>query len=112
MNKFLIIICLGLFTNSAISQEQIKLVYTSSTEKSLEELENLTANNKLEYKSALVKYNELEGKGKVILSSNEYAPIQKIIENYNSGQTLNQEEKLYAEEAINKYISITDIITK
>jgi hypothetical protein len=112
MNKFLIIICFGLFTNSTISQEHIKLVYTSSTEKSLEELENLTANNKLEYKSALVKYNELEGKGKVILSSNEYAPIKKIIKNYNSGQTLNQEEKLFAEEAINKYISITDIITK
>ena len=112
MNKFLIIICFSLFANSIISQENIKLVYTTSSEKSLIELENLTTNNKLEYKTALVKYNKLQEKGKIILSSKEYAPIKKIINNYQSGQTLNQEEKLYAEEALNKYISITELISK
>ena len=45
MNKFLIIMCLGLFANSTISQENIKLVYTTSSQKSLTELENITANN-------------------------------------------------------------------
>jgi hypothetical protein len=112
MNKILIIIGLFLIGNASFSQNNIKLVYTNSSEKSLEELENLTKSNKLEYKSTLVKFKELEQKGKIILSTKEYAPIKELINNYKSGQNLSQEEKIYAEEAIKKYISITELISK
>ena len=76
MNKFLIIVCFCFFGSLTFSQENIKLVYSSCSEKSLEELEKLTINNKLEYKTALIKYNDFKQKGKIILSSEEYAPIK------------------------------------
>ena len=53
MNKLLIIICLSLFGNNLISQENIKLIYNTSTDKSILELEQLTLNDKLEYKKEL-----------------------------------------------------------
>jgi len=112
MNKVLITVCLCFLGSVSFSQENIKLVYSSCTEKSLEELEKLTLNNKLKYKTAFIKYNDLKQNGKIILSSKEFAPIKKIINNYQNGIPLSQEEKIYAEEALNKYISITDIISK
>ena len=112
MNKILIIACLCLFGNNTFSQENIKLVYNSSTEKSIEELKKLTIKNKLEYKNALSKYNEQEQKGKIILSSKEYEPIKTLIDNYQNGQSITQEEKIFAEKAMKKYISITELISK
>ena len=112
MNKLLIITCLSLFGNSLTSQENIKLIYNTSTDKSILELEQLTRNDKLEYKKAIIKYNELEQNGKIILSSEEYKPIKMIIDNYQNGVSLNQEEIIFAEKALKKYISITEILSK
>ena len=61
---------------------------------------------------ALTQYKKLDNQGKVILSTNEYAPISKRISQYELNTNSTNEEKAYSLNAKNKYVLVTELIEK
>ena len=100
------------FTYAQDSATPIQYVYLKTTVSAMLELQVLSKEDKNLYTSALDKVKELELKGKIILSSSEYNPIEQRIKNdliLDKNSVSYEEAKTYAEKVKQRYISITDL---
>ena len=111
----LLLFCLLLhFTSFAQdNSHKIRLVYSSCTQESKQELFELLKEDKVKLKEIFNDYNSACKNGKVILSTNQYAPIARRIEKFKSNDIkVNSESEIYAKIAKEKYILVTDLINK
>ncbi len=105
-------------TNCLLAQnqnsEKVRYVYSSTTQESYNEIELLTVNKPDERQSALKKLQEYQKKGKVILSTKEYAPIKTRIEkaptNADPADANAYEEMLYAQKVAKRYVVVTELL--
>jgi hypothetical protein len=98
--------------DSQQTNTKIKYVYSETTTNSYKEICNLLKDDTEALKKALKNYYKLIEQGKVILSTNEYAPISEKISEYKLNPSINMENKTYAQIALNKYVLVTEIINK
>lgn len=102
-------LCITSFLYSQSTQSnKIRFVYSECTEESKKELFDVLKGDKVAFKKVYTKYYDACKKGKVILSTKQYAPIKLKIDQANN----NFEDKIYVERALNKYILVTDLIKK
>jgi len=108
-----IVTFLFLFLAGLSFGQKVRYVYSSTTAAAINEL-NLLVGDYEKRKAVLLNIKALEAKGKVVLSTKEFEPIQKKIMNVPitpKGAT-EIEMSVYAENAKNRYVLITDLIKK
>jgi len=108
-----IVTFLFLFLAGLSFGQKVRYVYSSTTAAAIDEL-NLLVGDYEKRKAVLLNIKALEAKGKVVLSTKEFEPIQKKIMNVPitpKGAT-EIEMSVYAENAKNRYVLITDLIKK
>ena len=108
-----IVTFLFLFLAGLSFGQKVRYVYSSTTAAAINEL-NLLVGDYEKRKAVLLNIKALEAKGKVVLSTKEFEPIQKKIMNVpitTKGAT-EIEMSVYAENAKNRYVLITDLIKK
>ncbi len=111
----LLLFCLLLYFSSFAqdNSHNIRLVYSSCTQESKQELFELLRKDKVKLMETYKNYNSECKNGKVILSTKQYAPIATRIEKFKSNdKKVNNEEGIYAKIASEKYILVTDLIDK
>tara|TARA_B100001287_G_scaffold76620_1_gene63709 strand:- start:14825 stop:15178 length:354 start_codon:yes stop_codon:yes gene_type:complete len=111
----LLVICFQLYFSSIAqsSNNTIRYVYSSCTDEGKKELFELLKNDKLKLKQIYNNYYDACKNGKIVLSTNQYAPIAQAIEQFKSNENIiNDEVDIYAKIAKEKYILVTDLITK
>jgi hypothetical protein len=88
-------------------------VYSTCTEEAKKELFDLLKENKAKLKEIYNKYYLACKSGKVVLSSDQYAPIASEIKKYKSSKNVSKSEgEIFAKKADKKYILVTDLINK
>ena len=108
-----IVTFLFLFLAGLSFGQKVRYVYSSTTAAAIDEL-NLLVGDYEKRKAVLLNIKAHEAKGKVVLSTKEFEPIQKKIMNVPitpKGAT-EIEMSVYAENAKNRYVLITDLIKK
>jgi hypothetical protein len=91
--------------------EESRFVYPATTAAAIDELNSLVPNYD-DRRNVLIRIKKLEDQGKVILSTEEYQPIQKRIAEapINPTDEFEVEWSVYANTAKKTYVLITDLI--
>lgn len=106
-------IFLFLFLTTFSFGQDVRYVYPSTTAGAIDELNFLVRNYEARREVLLI-IKELESKGKVVLSSKEFEPIKKRIDNLPTdlSEASRIEELAYVKKVSDRYILITDLINK
>ena len=114
MRKFVLLaFSLPLFLSSFAqsNSNNVRYVYSSCTLESKQELFDLLKDDQVKLKEAYKVYTNVCKIGKVVLSTDQYAPIANEINKYKSKENKGKSEaEIYAKNARKKYISVTDLI--
>jgi len=91
--------------------QKVRYVYSSTTAAAIDEL-NLLVGDYEKRKAVLLNIKALEAKGKVVLSTKEFEPIQKRIISVPVNPVSEAEIEMseYCKDAKNSYVLITDLI--
>lgn len=106
-----IVTFLFLFLAGLSFGQEVKYVYQSTTAAAIDELNSLVSDYE-ERREVLLIIKKLEKSGKVVLSTKEFEPIQKFIDN-TPNPPMNEQEvemSVYARKAKKRYVLITDLI--
>ncbi|MDB2364033.1 hypothetical protein N9V83_03295 [Flavobacteriales bacterium] len=98
-------------TIPVVAQDNVRLVYGSTTASAIDELNKLVPNYE-ERKQIILQMKKMEKEGMVFLSSEEILPIQNKINSAtnNPQNEFEKEEKVYATNAQRRYKCITELV--
>ena len=93
-------------------EKGVRYVYSESTPEAYEELKHLIKENEELKELALLKYENANLKGKVVLSTKQYNPIKAKISEapINPVDDSEIEMKVYAKDASSRYVCVTDLL--
>lgn len=111
----MLVFCLQLFLSSFAqsNSNSVRFVYSSCTVESKQELFKLLKDDKVKLKEAYKDYTHSCKSGKIVLSTDQYAPIANEIKKYKSNENKGiGEAEIYAKIAREKYVLVTNLINQ
>ena len=108
-----IVTFLFLFLASLSFGQKVRYVYSSTTAAAIDEL-NLLVGDYEKRKAVLLNIKAHEAKGKVVLSTKEFEPIQERVDSLlpDLSDETRLEELAYIKKVEERYVLITDLIYK
>lgn len=92
------------------NKKSIRLVYNSTTTEAMNELDRILSKNPENKELLSLRFQKADLSSKIILSSEQYAPIRKLIDLYDENpKSLEPERATYVLKAKKRYVCVTNL---